>query len=70
MHKIPIIDEVWWSLDTRWGCGAVVTRGGVVVEAAPIFRRFIGQLIQDVAARGNYVLQPLALDNSRTRRAQ
>lgn len=51
--------ELWWRLDTRWACGAVVTRGGVVVEAAPIYRCFIGQRLSDVTRRGHYEIVPL-----------
>ena len=54
-----VLPEEWWHLDTRWACGAVVTRGGVVVEAAPIYRCFIGQKLSDVTRRGRYEIIPL-----------
>jgi hypothetical protein len=33
-----------YQLDTRWGCGGVITTcEGIIMEAPPIFKKFIGK---------------------------
>lgn len=33
-----------WSLDTKWACGGVITNeNDIIIEGAPIFRKFIGK---------------------------
>jgi len=36
----------WWWIDTRWACGGIKTKDGVVIYGAPIFKKFKGQSIQ------------------------
>ena len=36
-------NEYW--IDTAWGCGSLTTKNGIVVESAPIFRKFLGKQI-------------------------
>jgi hypothetical protein len=38
VFQIPI--EEYWYLDTGWGCGLVITKGLVITDTAPIFKRF------------------------------
>ena len=40
--------KVLWQLTTTYACARVTTRHGVIVEAAPIYRRYIGQRLVDV----------------------
>ena len=40
----------WWLLDTRWGCGGIVSVNGIVTNAAPIFRRFQGYTVKKLKA--------------------
>ena len=42
VHK----DEESWFLDTKWACGMIVSRDGVVVRGAPIFKKLIGEDIK------------------------
>ena len=35
-----------YIIDTGWACGGVRCIDGVVVEAPPVFRKFIGQMIE------------------------
>jgi len=38
--------DLWYWLDTGWGCGAILVRNGVVVDGAPIFIRLWGQRLE------------------------
>jgi hypothetical protein len=45
----------WYWLDAGFGCGGVgVDAAGIIREAAPIFRRLVGQALKAVVARGRY----------------
>ena len=39
---------LYW-IDTRWACGGIYAQDGIVKSGAPIFRKFIGQRIQDLS---------------------
>jgi hypothetical protein len=45
MQEVP--GDYW--IDTGWGCGGIVVRGGKVVDGAPIFRKLIGEPIAKLA---------------------
>jgi len=32
-------------LDTKWACGLIIVRDGIIVDGAPIFRKLFGQSI-------------------------
>jgi hypothetical protein len=36
---------LYW-VDTGWGCGGIETRDGVVIDTAPIFRKFMGGSVE------------------------
>ena len=40
--------KLHWLLDTGWACGVIVSMDGIVIETAPIFRRFIGLRIENL----------------------
>lgn len=45
-----------YSLDTRWACGLISVSNGIIVQpVAPIFKRFIGQRIDDVKKSYNVI---------------
>lgn len=33
--------ETWYWVDMRFACGAVIVKGGIVIDCAPIFRKFL-----------------------------
>lgn len=41
--------EKWYRMDTGWACGGLRCINGLVVEAPPVFRKFIGQEIKKLA---------------------
>ena len=43
--------EEFWLVDTGWACGGVDTVDGVVVNAPPVFRKFIGLKISSLQQR-------------------
>lgn len=49
-----------WLLDTGWACGYVEVEDGegdIIIDAAPIFRKFLGQSLADVVQRGGYEVE-------------
>lgn len=51
---------MWYLLDTGWACGGVrVDDDGRIVEAAPVYRRFLWQRLSDVVAEGDYKAEEL-----------
>jgi hypothetical protein len=52
-----------FHLDTGWACGMVRMdgrTGRVVPGGAPVFHRFLGQVLLHLVSDGNYRLTPLA----------
>ena len=46
MFAEPLTPEFrngWYWCDSRYACAGVLVRNGVIVEAAPIFRKLVGQ---------------------------
>lgn len=41
-------DCALWQIDAGYACGGVFVRDGVIVDAAPIFRKLVGQRIASV----------------------
>lgn len=35
--------DSWYLLDTGWACGGIHVKNNIVIESAPIFRKFLGQ---------------------------
>ena len=35
-------------LDTKWACGLIIVRDGIIVDGAPIFRKLFGQSIDKI----------------------
>ena len=46
-----------WLLDTGGACAGIVSVDGVVIETAPIFRRFMGLRIENL--KKIYKIQPV-----------
>ena len=44
--KIVKIDEESWALDTKWAYGMIISKNGIVVRGAPIFKNLIGEPIE------------------------
>ena len=38
-----------YLLDTKWACGLIIVRDGIIVDGAPIFRKFFGQSIDKIS---------------------
>jgi hypothetical protein len=38
---------MYW-IKTGWACGGVIVKDDVIIDAAPIFKRFIGQPIINI----------------------
>lgn len=38
---------MYW-IDTGWACGGVIVCDDIIVESAPIFKRFIGQPVVNI----------------------
>ena len=32
-----------YLLDTKWACGLIIVKDGIVIDGAPIFRKLFGQ---------------------------
>jgi len=37
-----------WLLNTGYACGGIVSREGYIVEACPIFRRWVGKALREL----------------------
>ena len=46
--------KLYW-IDTRWACGGIITQFGIVIDGAPIFRKFIGQNIARLAKSYKFI---------------
>lgn len=49
----------WWWLSTPYATGGVQTVEGVIVGGAPVFKSLTGQVLAEVARKGNYKVEPL-----------
>ncbi len=49
---------VWW-LNTTYACGGVIVRSGNIVDACPIYRRWVGQpltkLVNALKRKGQFI---------------
>ncbi len=48
---------IWYWFSLPWGTGALIVRDGIVRDGAPIFRKFRGQKLDEIARRYGTVLQ-------------
>lgn len=41
-------EDLYW-IDSKWGCGGIFVKDGIIVGGAPVFKKFIGQSIQKIS---------------------
>ena len=42
------LEEIMYQIDSGYACGAVITKDDIIVETAPIFKKLLGQNINDI----------------------
>lgn len=40
-----------YLLETRWACGGIAVSGGVIITAAPIFKKLLGARLDSITKR-------------------